>query len=76
MVIVVVDKMVDVVIEDESSEEEEDFRVFKFRAYAVKNDVVKMVEYFVFDVFGVEFKEMGVLFFFEVVFDEDEVIFL
>jgi len=74
MVTVVADKMADAAIEDESSEEEEDPRVSKLRAYAAKNDAVKTAEYLVSDALGVESKEMGVLFLLEAVFDEDEAI--
>ncbi|OUS47248.1 eIF4-gamma/eIF5/eIF2-epsilon-domain-containing protein [Ostreococcus tauri] len=72
MVTVVAEKMKDANIEEESSEEEEDPRVSKLRAYAAKNDAAKTAEYLISDTLGVESKELGLVFLLEAIFDEDE----
>jgi translation initiation factor 5 len=72
MVTVVADKMKDTAIEDESSEEEEDPRVSKLRAYSAKNDAAKTAEYLDSDGLGIESLELARVFLLEAIFDEDE----
>ena len=74
MVTVVADKMADATIEEESSEEEEDPRVSKLRAYAAKNDAEKTAAYLISDGLGIESKGLGLVFLLEALFDEDEAV--